>query len=60
MNGERTARLVALIAGNGFILSKLAEYWLPEGRHFQFRTIAVIIAALLGVSFAYIATWTFR
>jgi len=57
MDETRTARAIALMAGNGFFLTKVAEDWLrTEGRyHLLVSTITFAFVALVGVSLAYIS-----
>jgi hypothetical protein len=60
MNENRTTRVVAVMAANGFVVSKLAEHWIPEGRPLLMRTIVFILLALVGVSLAYFSLFVGR
>jgi hypothetical protein len=55
MDDNRTTRVVAVMAGNGFFLSKIADHWIQEGWPLLIRTIAFTLVALTGVSSAYLS-----
>ena len=55
MYENRTTRVVAVMAGNGFFLAKIAEHWLETGRPLLASTITLILVALVGVSLGYLS-----
>jgi hypothetical protein len=57
MNETRTTRIIALIAGNGYFLNKIGEYWLGRGgtTHFLISVVILSIIALIGIIAAYIS-----
>ena len=57
MNETRTARVIAVIAGNAFFLNKIADVWLSsQGRfHLEVGAVTLALVALLGISLSYIS-----
>jgi hypothetical protein len=57
LNETRTTRIIALIAGNGYFLNRLAEYWMDRGgvAHFHVSVVILSVVALIGITTAYIS-----
>ena len=55
MNDTRTARIIAVMAGNAFFVAKIAEHWIQAGYPLLLHVQISVVVALLGLASAYLS-----